>query len=532
MVQTPIARSPRNHARMVLNASLIGVILLLSIIWFISNPTAHAATYDPSLVFGTNLGLYGSSDQVYANAAARTTLSQNHIKFVRLPLRNINGSDDDQLVASTVQELVNGGFIPLVVLHGATDSNVLTDDTNAVKAINTAVGNAPVYYEYGNEEDVASPVISTQTYTSSWNSVVSQLKPDNGFFIGPVLSAGGTNYLGGNDLAYMEYFVQNAKPRPFALSWHEYTCGASQPDTTCYNGINSWSTHIQNIRSFMSSTLGTVLPIMITEWNYDAGQNDPRLNNASFVTTWTDDALQALVSNQVFASMQYAASDASTQLLLNSDNTATVQLTAMSSYYQGLPTQTPTPTPTSSTSTPTPTPTPTSTSTPTPTPTFTPTPTPTLTPTPTPTGPKYSFEDGGTDGWTSSGHVTSLSNSTTASGEDGTHALKTVFYSSSNSDLPYVSVAPTKGPVSGQTLTAYVYVPAGTSTTIQAKLFVQDSTGTWHQENIKTLVTTYWNYLSYTIPTFSGSASRIGIQFYESPNNTSTTVYIDAVNWS
>src|SRR5258708_3039390 len=227
----------------------------------------------------------------------------------------------------------------------------------------------------------------------------------------------------------------------------------------------------------MSSHIGTVLPIMITEWNFDAGTSDPRTNQSSFVTSWTGKALQTLVSNNVFASMQYAASNSSTHLLLNSDNTSTVQLTTMSNYYQSLQTSTPTPT---STSTPTPTPTSTSTSTPTPTPTpgtgpqysfqdgetnacagtvhvtTLQTTTSTSSPSPNPTpgkGPQYSFEDGGTDGWAGTGHVTSLQNSTTASGQDGTHALKTVFYSSSLSDLPYISVAPATGPSSGQTLT-------------------------------------------------------------------------------
>jgi hypothetical protein len=521
MTQKDTTKSIRRYALAFLSILCLSILIAASILQ-ISNRPARAATYDPSLVFGTNLGLNDSSDQVYSSQAARTTLQQNAIHIVRLPLRTINGSDDDQLVANTVKELVAGGFTPLVVLHGAADSSVLKDDQNAVNAINAAVGNTLVYYEYGNEEDVANPVVTTQQYTTSWNTVIHQLSPDNGRFIGPALSSGGTNYKGGDNQAYMQYFVQNANPRPFALSWHEYTCWATDPDSTCLSNIDKWTTHIQSIRSFMSANIGTVLPIMITEWNFNAGDNDPRLNQSSFVTQWTDKALQTLISDQVFASMQYAASNANTQLLLNSDNSATVQLTAMSAYYQSLSTPTPTPT-TPSTSTPTPIPTTAS----------TPTPAPTTTSTPTPTsGPIYSFEDGGVDGWSSTGHVTSLTNSTTASGQDGTHALKVVFYSSSSSDLPYISVAPTSGPTSGQTLTAYVYDPSGTSTTIQAKLYVQDSGGTWYMETAKTLVVPNWNYLSYQVPTISGNATRIGIQFYESPNNTSTTVYVDSVTWS
>src|SRR5258707_3209753 len=84
-------------------SSLVVIVLLgliISSMCITTNRPAKTASYKPSLVFGTNLSLYDSKDQLYANLAARTTLQQNHIQIVRLPLRS-----DSQLVANTVKQL-------------------------------------------------------------------------------------------------------------------------------------------------------------------------------------------------------------------------------------------------------------------------------------------------------------------------------------------------------------------------------------------------------------------------------------------
>jgi hypothetical protein len=145
---------------------------------------------------------------------------------------------------------------------------------------------------------------------------------------------------------------------------------------------------------------------------------------------------------------------------------------------------------------------------------------------------KYSFEDGTVDGWSSTGHVTSLTNSSDVGGADGSHALKVVFDSTSSSDYPYIHVNPSSGPVAGQTVSAYIYVPSS-STTVIAKLYVEDSSFTWHQENAVTVSTTgSWFELSFTPTGYSGNALQIGIQFNETPLSTATTVYVDAIGWS
>ncbi len=85
--------------------------------------------------------------------------------------------------------------------------------------MNSIFGSSVVYYEYGNESDLNG--VNQNTYTSSWNTAVPQLKAlaRNGKFIGPV------NYQYNN--TYLRYFLQNANPRPDAVSWHMYTCNTT-----------------------------------------------------------------------------------------------------------------------------------------------------------------------------------------------------------------------------------------------------------------------------------------------------------------
>ena len=68
-------------------------------------------------------------------------------------------------------------------------------------------------------------------------------------------------------------FLQGAKPRPDAISWHEYTCSYKDPADSCLAHLDLWTTHIGDAHAVMQSTLGTALPIMITEWNYAADQS-------------------------------------------------------------------------------------------------------------------------------------------------------------------------------------------------------------------------------------------------------------------
>ena len=285
------------------------------------------------LIFGTNLGLFTSNDQVVSSASTRALMQQIHIRIVRVPMRR-SLSNDVEIQA--VQAVKSIGAIPLIALTGVRNPNVLADDTRMIQDVNSIFGNSLVYYEFGNEDDWNGVTIAR--YTEGWNTYIPQFKhlALNGKFVGPVSYQYDTNNL--------TTFLQGAKPRPDAISWHEYTCSYQESADNCLANLDRWATHINDGRSVMQATLGTELPIMITEWNYAADQSiqhnglpfdDGKYNNASFITAWTTKALDILVANKVFASMQYSVTN--TALPLISDKNA-LTLQAVSYTHLTLPT--------------------------------------------------------------------------------------------------------------------------------------------------------------------------------------------------
>jgi hypothetical protein len=275
------------------------------------------------LLFGTNLSLYDSNDQVLQSASTREGLRQLHFRIIRMPVRPNLSNETEVQAAQTIKSV---GAYALVVLRGAVDDNVLADDVRLVNDMNAVFGSTTVFYEYGNEEDLLG--VDVSRYTSSWNTVVPQLKrlARHGQFIGPV------NFQ--YDRNYLTTFLQHANPRPDQVSWHEYTCDDSWSTDSCLSHIDNWTAHINDARSAMNTAIGTALPIMITEWNYapNAQANDGKINNDSFMSVWTTKAIQTLAANRVFASMQYACTN-SVYALLRSDGTLTAQALTMQSLY-------------------------------------------------------------------------------------------------------------------------------------------------------------------------------------------------------
>jgi hypothetical protein len=283
------------------------------------------------LLFGTNLGLFTSNDQVVTSASTRALMQQMHIRIVRVPMRKHISKDVEIQAFQAVKSI---GAIPLVVLNGVRNPNVLVDDTLIIQDVNSVFAHSLVYYEFGNEDDWNGVTIAH--YTEGWNTYIPQFKhlALNGKFIGPVSYQYDHNNL--------TMFLQGANPRPDAISWHEYTCSYRDPANHCLAHLDRWTTHINDGRSAMQATLGTELPIMITEWNYAADQSiqhnglpfdDGKYNNASFITAWTTKALDILAANQVFASMQYSVTNTALPLI-SDNNSLTLQGITFQSLYQ------------------------------------------------------------------------------------------------------------------------------------------------------------------------------------------------------
>jgi hypothetical protein len=260
-------------------------------------------------------------------------MQQMHIRIVRVPVRTKLPNEIELQAVKAVKSI---GAIPLIVLNGVRNPNALADDTRMIQDVNSVFGSSLVYYEFGNEDDWNGVTITR--YTNGWNTLIPQFKRValNGKFIGPV------SYEYSHD--NLTAFLQGANPRPDAISWHEYTCSYKDPANSCLAQLDRWSTHISDARTVMPNILGTMLPIMITEWNYASDQStqhnglpidDGKYNNAGFMTEWTTKALRTLAANQVFASMQYSVTNTALSLITLHE-TLTTQGATLQSLYQTL----------------------------------------------------------------------------------------------------------------------------------------------------------------------------------------------------
>jgi hypothetical protein len=524
MAKKPLFKGHKTLRPYILITSIsLLVILLGAALWIISGqaPNRSENTFAPAshpiatsgtqintpvspLLFGTNLGLFNNNDQVLTSSTARSLLQQMHMHIIRMPLRSGLSEATEIAAAQMIKGL---GAIPLVVLHGSRDTDTLNIDTRMISDMNRIFGKNTVYYEYGNEDDWNG--VDAMGYTNSWNAIVPRLKRIalNGQFVGPV------NYQ--YDRTYLTTFLQHANPRPDEISWHEYTCDDTWAKDVCISHIDNWTNHIADARNAMVATIGTALPIMITEWNYapNAVPNDGKINDASFMTTWTTKALQTLAANRIFASMQYSCTNTVISLI-SDNNVLTTQGQIVQNQYQQMIIhgQQPAPSPTAIAGQ------------------------PQITPTAVLNQySAFSFEDGGTDGWAGHGGEIAAVQNSTAFAMDGKHALQVTLSNIGNGDFPYVAVGSLNlatYPVSGQTISMYVYL-LGNSINLSAKVFVMNNAYHWFSAGFTLLQAGTWNHLSYTLPaSINGQPRLLGIQFNSPANATATTnVYIDAVSW-
>ena len=457
------------------------------------------------LLFGTNMGLFDTNDQVLNSTTTRAALQQMHVRIVRMPTRASLSEATEIQAAQTIKSL---GAAPLIILRGQLDKNVLADDLRIIHDMNTVFGQNIVYYEYGNEEDLQG--IAVDQYTTSWNGVIPQLKRAalNAHFIGPV------NFQ--YDHTYLATFLQTAQPRPDEISWHEYTCDDSWATSLCISHIDHWTTHISDARTTMLSITGKELPIMITEWNYapNAVPNDGKNNNSAFMNTWTSRALQTLAANRIFASMQYSCTNTAIPLV-SSNGAITTQGTTVQTQYQNIIVSGKLPLPPTTTQ-------------------QVPSTTTPVSGTTTQGTKGFTFSDGNLDGWSSHSSTLTLQNSP-APALNGKRALRVTIGALSSTDYPSVTVQTStlaSYPQAGQTLSANVYI-ASNSVTMTAKVFMVDSAYQWHSSSMSALTPGTWVHLTYTIPTdLKTPSQQIGIQFNSPPGSTiSTDVYVNSVTW-
>ncbi len=446
------------------------------------SPPSAPSSVSPFL-FGSNLDLSSNQTSMLTSSTLPALLQQMHVQILRIPA--YSGSSQ-AMVKKIAQMIKSLGITPLIVLHGSLDPDALTIDTDLVQTMNTIFSQAQetVYYEFGDEDD--SLGVSAARYVFAWNKIIPRLKAlaPQALFLGPA------NYQYNKD--FLTTFLQQARPRPDAISWHEYSCASSWSKALCLSHLSGWTQHIAGARVIMQAILKSELPIMITEWNYaaNATANDGKSNDSSFLASWTTRAIQTLAASHVFAAMQYTITNSAAPLIEN--DRLTTQGMVFQQQYNQLVT-------------------------------------------------KISFEDGGTGGFGKSNTMTNIQNSTDVA-LDGQHSLKITVSNSTNKDYPtlwFAGAPSATDPGIGQTIVAYVYVPRESVPPV-ANVYVLDSNhrqcAACHYPGWSvwaTLTPGMWTRVSYTVaPGVSMPSSGFGISFTTtSPEAVNTTFYVDTFGW-
>lgn len=250
-----------------------------------------------SLLFGTNDTQEWSTNNVETSSAIQEALKSAHFTLMRTFFFDKSLADShattDAEIEQRLQTIEKSGMTCLGVLF---DIENVSFDEHVVKY----AGNRCQMYEFGNEPSFNG--ISSATYLKQWNTIIPQLRKINPHakFIGPVD--------GVND--FLQSFITGVKSSgvlPDAISFHWYPC-YYDTQANCLNKASSVIGEVQQVQSWEQSILGKVLPIGITEWNYDPSNPPPSYgDDPDFMTQFSTTALRSMMQAGVAFACQFDA---------------------------------------------------------------------------------------------------------------------------------------------------------------------------------------------------------------------------------
>jgi hypothetical protein len=111
-----------------------------------------------------------------------------------------------------------------------------------------------------------------------------------------------------------------------------------------------------------------------------------------------------------------------------------------------------------------------------------------------------------------------------------------VLNNASDNDYPIVYTntwdAQAQMPSSGQTITAYVYIPSGSSS-VQANVFVEDIQSNQYAtdyDSLGSLTPGAWNHITYTVPA-GITVEEYGVGIHPTESSSQVIAYIDNISW-
>jgi hypothetical protein len=228
-----------------------------------------------------NISAFNNADQFLAGAALQDIVHGYRVPYLRIPYRSEFTEASYRKLLGAIK---SSGASPQMIVRGNCVADVAASQ-GVLTLVDEIFPTGEYWVEYGNENDLQCG-LSAADYTTGWNRDVPQLKAAHprARFIGPV------NFQ--YNAPYLLYFLQNASPRPGAVSWHEYGCGTGDTDQYCLDAIGRWGDHLTSAES-QFGTAGYRVPVWITEWNMNP-QDEARYQS-SFIQAWTQQALNKWV---------------------------------------------------------------------------------------------------------------------------------------------------------------------------------------------------------------------------------------------
>jgi Glycoside hydrolase family 44 len=205
-------------------------------------------------------------------------------------------------------------------------------DLDFARRVVAYLGNRCNLYEIGNEPDLDQYTenglvihhMDVQTYVERWTEFVTALRKINpkAKFIGPVTYNNQGNdctYTAGKPFTssqpgdcYMQNFLHAVKGthvEPDAVSFHWYPCSGATLDTCTATQWNSYAQVVAEVRSWIYHDLGHMVPVGITEWNFDPGGNTALGSDPAFMEEYTRAALASMISARVDFAAQFDIQD-------------------------------------------------------------------------------------------------------------------------------------------------------------------------------------------------------------------------------
>lgn len=103
--------------------------------------------------------------------------------------------------------------------------------------------------------------------------------------------------------------VKGTDVEPGAVSFHWYTCYNSTISTCTSQQWRTYAKVTTEVRGWIWHDLGHLVPLGISEWNFDPGSNNTLGGNKAYMTAYTRTALSSMIAAKLDFAAQFDTQD-------------------------------------------------------------------------------------------------------------------------------------------------------------------------------------------------------------------------------